>query len=25
VTRTLLRLIIHTERGRRIEYYHVER
>ena len=25
VTRTLLRLMIHTERGRRIEYYHVER
>jgi preprotein translocase subunit SecD len=25
VTRTLLRLVIHTERGRRIQYYHVER
>jgi len=25
VTRTLLRLMIHTERGRRIQYYHVER
>jgi len=25
VTRTLLRMAIHRERGRRIEYYHVER
>ncbi len=25
VTRTLLRMVIHRERGRRIEYYHVER